>query len=509
MIHTDGNGALLERVFLSLSHILYGDAEGIRGTFRLLVRLSLTIGAFAALSLAFFRQKFEPLIKSFFLPGLAIIALLLTPRTALEIRDHSEEGRKRRVENVPWFLGQTAGWSSELFYRVKTLFESSIRTHYPWTRQIHAGKSPFRFGRLSFSDLQLEANLRGFCRECVFRDLGLGLYSREELSRSPDLFSFFKERSARNRTMLYQERWIPCKEAIEKIDASLTGDLLVDALVDGELTVRERGVRALLKGEEKQWIKQQIAIQLLKEELSKRKSERSFSVLAASSLLSLRNFSEALLYLIFPLILLLALLSFGLKLILQWLRLLVWISLWPILYVAVDLFLQALWESRLPERGLTLGTQDEISELYGSMEITAAFLIASIPFFTWALLKGGISQIAHQFSVSTAHEIKLPESKKEERAPSIGVQEAAPKQTFRMEASLQMHQQPPPLSQAGQQETIRFKEQLAAAALPRISVQETEATLLHSAAIKQDLKERAPEEPKEIVNMHAPAREDT
>ncbi len=417
MIHTVGNGELLERVFSSLSHVLYGGEEGIQGTFRLLVRLTLTFGAFAALCLAFMRQKFEPLIKSFFLPALAILSLLLAPRSTLEIHDYAREGRKTKVENVPWFLASAAGWSSELFYRVRVLFEEAVRVHYPWTERIGAGAAPFLAPKVA------ETELRTFCRECVFRDLKLGVYNKEELAKSADLFDFFKQRTARNRTMLYRGSWIPCREAIEKIDASLTGDLLVDALIEGDLSERERSLRQLFRGEEKQWVKQQIAIRLLQEE----KSQSSWTTLAASSIPALRNFSEALLYLIFPLILLLALLSFGLKLILHWLKLLVWISLWPIFYVAVDLFLQTLWESRLPAAGLTLGTADEIASLYRGIEITAALLLASIPFFTWAFLQGGLSQLSHHVSVSSKHEVKAPENAKS--VPEKPLVQSAPKQS--------------------------------------------------------------------------------
>ncbi len=512
LLHTDGNGEILERVFSSLSQILYGNEEGIKGTFRLLVRLSLTVGAFSALCVAFLRQKFEPLIKSFFLPGLAIIALLLAPRTLLEIRDHAEEGRVRKVENVPWFLATSAGWASELFYRVRVLFEGSLKAHYPWTRQIQEGASPFSLGPLPFSDPHLETNLRGFCRECVAHDLGLGLYSPEELSRAPDLFSFLKQKTARNRTVFYQGTWIPCKEAIEKIEANVTGEVLVHALVNGDLWAQERSVRQLLKegGEEKQWIKQQIAIQILKEELAKTKRgvKGTWQSLPASSILSLRNFSEALLYLIFPMVLLLAILSFGLKLILEWLRLLVWISLWPILYVAVDLFLQSLWESRLPQTGLALATQEELLSLYGSMELTAALLIAAIPVFTWALLKGG-AQITASF-VKTEPEIKLQSDRKEgieisQTAPIV--QEVAPKQAFEANAPFMLPAELKSEAPSVQQEGAVLPSPSPSPVLRRKSEPSLPVVaFVQEKAPGMPMMERPPE--KEIVNMHTPLKEE-
>src|SRR5262245_41547070 len=85
-IHTHGGGNLLEQVFIVISKILYGDhTNKLEQTFNALIKISLTVGAFCTLLLAFFRQKFEPLIRSFLIPSLIIIGFLLIPKTSVEI----------------------------------------------------------------------------------------------------------------------------------------------------------------------------------------------------------------------------------------------------------------------------------------------------------------------------------------------------------------------------------------------------------------------------------------
>jgi hypothetical protein len=181
-------------------------------------------------------------------------------------------------------------------------------------------------------------------------------------------------------------------------------------------------------GSAKQLLKEEIAIALLKNELGPGMKnapvgkEISCSALAAWSILSLRNFLEALLYLAFPLVIVLSLLSFGFRLILHWLRLFLWISTWPILYSAVDLFLHSLWSFRT--RGilnLTLANRDRLLDLYSSIEITAALALVCIPLITWVLIKSSISQIVHLASFPTE---SGNETKTLELAPNV----ASPRQ---------------------------------------------------------------------------------
>ena len=58
IIHTEGGGELLQKVFETLSSVLYGDGETkMSATFHALFRIALVFGGFCAVCLAFFRQK--------------------------------------------------------------------------------------------------------------------------------------------------------------------------------------------------------------------------------------------------------------------------------------------------------------------------------------------------------------------------------------------------------------------------------------------------------------------
>ena len=413
-IQTYGGGDLLTTVFTAIGKILYGDADGLKATFRALVNISLLIGAFCCICTAFFRQQFSPLIRSFLLPGVAIVGLLLVPKTDIQIKDMRTGQSSERI-TVPFALGKFAYYNNFLFHKLESLFSDAVgKDRYPWTQKF--GKiSPFHPQPKSLPSYQ-EENMREFCRECVFRDLGLGLYTRDDLRKEGDLLKFFEEKTAKNRSFVligpeknenqpeedkkeiaYVSKRVSCQEGIKKISESL-GSEIKDP--DGQLS----SISSLLADEkikDKNPIppKQKLAIDFLKEEISPgfapaKKEGVGIVSSAADSLLALRGFIEALLYLVFPLVILLALLSFGVQTLIHWTKLVLWVSIWPLFYVAVNLFLNSIWAARRPSGDLTLESIDNLRDLYGTIEIVGLAAAISVPILAWLFLKGGISQIA-------------------------------------------------------------------------------------------------------------------
>lgn len=432
-IHTYGGGPLLEKVFNAIALLLYGDAEsGLGKAFNGIIRLSLTIGGFCCICLAFFREKFDPLIRSFFLPAVGIVSCLLVPRTSVYIVDHigqraptSTTWGVKKIDNVPFFLGKIASLVSEVSYRIERLFTN--RTHglqdkiYDWTGNIYAGENIFRTKKCKIANLVLEDNFREFCRECVFRDLGIGLYTKEELIHTPCLLQFLEENTSNIRTVLYRSdaaQYLSCKEAMKQMNKLLRGkegnarDILLGETgnqINFLLGQKEQGEKEL-----QNLIKQQIAIDILKEEIpgtlnsfaSKRaeilqkENQRILGALGASSIVAMRNFFEAVIYMVFPLIIIVALLSFGVQSIIQWLQFVLWVNTWPIFYIVLNFMLNSIWDSKKQaflSNGpyLTIFSSEGLSDLYSHMESIAAVALAFIPYLAWILLKGGVSQMVH------------------------------------------------------------------------------------------------------------------
>lgn len=439
-IHTYGGGELLEKVFNSISMLIYGNTKsGIDQTFNGILRIVLAVGGFCSICLAFFRSSFEPLFKSFFLTSVAIMCCLLVPRTTVYIQDHLTQKSSSpttvtftTVDNVPFFLGKLASIVSSISYQLTNLMEKVAHgtndALYNWTGHIYAGDNIFQTKKCRIANPVLEDNFREFCRECVFRDLGLGIYSKNDLINSSNVLNFLENHTSQIRTIYYRDiplespsssshgSFIPCREAIKKMNSLFerttgnTKDILLGEISDDFkflLQSKNAGETEL-----RHLIKQQIAINLLKEEipgtlnsfaakraeLLQRENQKILGALGANSIIAMRNFFEATVYMVFPLIILLSLLSFGLKPLINWTHFILWVNSWPLFYVVVKFLLSSIWEFRTRHTfgdsyTLTIFTSEGLSDLYSSMESIAAISMAFIPFLSWILLKGGVSQM--------------------------------------------------------------------------------------------------------------------
>lgn len=439
-IHTYGGGELLERVFNVIAMVIYGNTEsGIDKTFNSILRIALSVGGFCSIGIAFFREKFEPLIRNFFLPGIAIMSCLLVPRTTVYIQDHLTQKSPStqapaliKVQNVPFFLGKLGTLISTVSYKLTHTMENVAHgvndRLYDWTGHIYAGENIFQTKKCRIANPILEDNFREFCRECVFRDLGLGIYSKEELIHTPDILQYLEKNTSRIRTVYYREitekdahhpsqgTFIPCRDAIKKMNSIFnhapgnTKEILLGEV--GHDFQFLLGQKASGQEDLRKLIKQQIAIQLLKEEIpgtlnsfsSKRaellqkENQKILGALGANSIVAIRNFFEATIYIVFPIMMILCLLSFGLKPLINWTHFILWIHTWPPFYVVVKFLLNSIWSFRTKHAfgdsfGLTIFTSEGLADLYSSMESIAAISLAFIPFLSWILLKGGVSQM--------------------------------------------------------------------------------------------------------------------
>lgn len=408
-IHSYGGGDHLEKVFEAISRILYGEGTtGLEQTFHALLRIALIVGGFSALVLAFLRQKFAPLIQNFLIPGFIIVGFLLIPRTTLEF------GKEKKSIEVPFFLGKLASWTTFSFHHLYQIFEKAVNTQSHWTANIYHNHNFFL--RTPFPDPSLDAELREFCKECVFRDIGLGLYSKKELSEAPDLFAFLENHTSQQRGVYSKGKLISCQDAIQSL-RKRTASYALDA-------------QPPFKDCHSALAQQKMMVDILQEEIfgPESKNQKSIWASGVTVLMDLRTFFEALLYLIFPLIVLLSLLSFGIKTALLWIRTLIWVYTWPIFYLAIDLFLDTLWNFRGGNVSFTLENASHLSDLYSFMEMLACITLSCVPFISWLLIKGGSSQLAH-VSASLSHETP---TKKEPDAPHHNVQnipQDVPRQT--------------------------------------------------------------------------------
>lgn len=454
-IHTYGGGELFKNVFNAISMFLYGNSStGLGKTFNGIIRIALTLGGFSVICLCFAREKLEPLLKNFFLPALLVINLLLVPRSSVTIQDHlvqvsatTKLAATQKVDNVPFFLAIIASLGSTLSYVTTNELEKVAHNPdnkiYNWTGHIYAGENLFQARKSKSMNREVEDNFREFCRECVWRDIGIGLYSREDLAHQKNILEFLEDKTSNIRSVSYTKNYqgkrtktfLPCNEAIKEIRANLTPKTgfgkAIDQISQTKTTINNQAgtiingelqgdISFLLdqsaKGERnlRELIQQQKSIDILKDELpgtlgsfaarkaemQQRESQKILGFLSASSVVAMKNFFEAVAYMIFPFIVIVSLISFGVKPLLSWLQYIIWVNIWPPFFVIVNFLLNSVWNLKKSlsvgaDSGLTIYSSDALVDLYDSMEAMAASALVSIAFLSWILIKGGVSQMVH------------------------------------------------------------------------------------------------------------------
>ena len=447
-IYTFGGGELFKKVFNTISLLIYGNASNgeIAKSFNAILRLAMAIGAFCAAYTAFSKESFVPIFRSFFLPSLAISGLLIVPRSDVFIHDlldskvpDTKAYTIRKVSNAPFFMVKVCTMISTLSYHITHSLESVSHgvdsPTYNWTGHIYAGDSLLQSNKMRITDRTLEDNFREFCRECAWRDIGIGLYSKDDLVTSQNLMQFLEDNTSRIRTMFYREKdsgsdkngkalrgahskAVTCHEAIQTINQKLQGaDISSKQIALGELGSEF----TYLMGQSQKGssnlsnlIKQQIAIQTLGEELPgsfegfavkraeahQRENQKILGALGAKSIVAMRNFFEAIVYMVFPLMIIMSLASFGVSALSNWIQFVLWVNLWPPFYVVINFLLDSIWHFKrhlIPgdSSTLTVSSSEGLCNLYESMESIAAIALAFVPYLSWVLMKGGVSQMVH------------------------------------------------------------------------------------------------------------------
>lgn len=463
-IYAYGSGDILAQVFNGVASI-FRDSTG---EYNIVIGIAVHLGLLYAIILAMNKMGLTPLWKDWLIPTFLTLSLFTVTSEKVIIYDHlirtDNKPKTITVDHVPLLLAYSAHFFSSLSYGLTSLLEKHAHATddeiYNWTGHIYAGQSLYNTRKMRLIDGITEENFREFCRECVFRDLGLGLYTRSELEKAPDLLAFLEKRTSKIRGVNYRQpinifnykesqdigesqlpllpgtregvskarpgsmSLISCTEAISNIRRQLKGELansksiLFGAIGSGYQHLIHQSENAPIQ----ELIQQQIAIDTLKEYAvghqetlaSKIAEQTQISYgkalsWTASWIVDLRSYVEALCYLVFPLIVIISLCFLGYKVFLGWGQILCWINFWPPCYVCANFLLQNKWKKAMIANGFAgeaynLFMSEGLFQHYSRMESIACGIFISIPCISWGLLflsKGGASALMNWASSFT------------------------------------------------------------------------------------------------------------
>ena len=447
-IVTYGGGEILTKIFQAISMIFNNGEDGIM---RPLMVICASLGGFYALTRAFFSSSFEALILHYYFPLLVIGSCFLVPTTTVHIEDVLKKvklgGELRTssysVSHVPLLLGKFAEIVSSIGYQLSEKIEKVMHMpndpSYNATGMIFGSEAALDMSRYQISNANLEQNLHLFSKQCVLYDIALGRYSLDDLRTSTDLWKFFEDKTSQVRMIRYCPpdaggnlklcTYESCKNAIEKMKPFFDKEKEKYAKLEigRNLPLTFQALTGFQQSSAdaigKELVAQQLTLNVLTDVLSKgnfakrraydqqQSTYRTLGSLAANGLVTMRVVFEALIYVSFVFILPLSLFAGGLKSLLHWAWLTIWIQLWPPLYTILNyvMLLAARakfggWFSGLAasQQGLSLFTSIGMQNLNDEIFALAGFLGASVPYLSFILLKGGISSFVQLASSLTA-----------------------------------------------------------------------------------------------------------
>ncbi|NGX62335.1 MAG: hypothetical protein K940chlam9_01832 [Chlamydiae bacterium] len=416
---TYGGGEILRNIFNALAMLLNGQGGGF---LRPLLLITISIGSVWAVSKALFSNSAQAFLSQFLIPLIAIVGLLLTPTTSVHIEDILKD-RSYKVDHVPFLLGKFAELSSSTGYQITKAIENVMHVpndvSYNSTGMIFGADSAMDISRYQITDGDLANNLRSFTKQCVLYDIALGRYTLNEIKKASDLWKFFEENTSKVRIFPFYPtgEYLSCKQAIQKMAPLFEKEKGYYGQLDvcRNLPLTYQALTGMQK-EREELISQQLMMNVLLDEyggnsfaserahLQQRSTYQTLGALASSSLVTLRAVIEALVYAAFIFILPLSVLPGGVKFLSTWAWLVLWIQLWPPFYAILNYIMQSVAHGYADtvfsgltgaQCGLNLFTSIGIHNLQQDVYALSGYLAASIPFLTYAIIKGGVGSFIH------------------------------------------------------------------------------------------------------------------
>ena len=426
---TYGGGEILVNIFNAIAMLMNSRQSGL---IQPLMIIAISVGTLWAVAKAFFTSSANSFISHFMLPLIAIVGIGMVPNSSASIEDLLKH-YSYKVDHVPFLVAKIAELSSSIGYQITKAIEKTMHvpkdTSYNTTGMIFGADTAMDISRYKICNADLEKNLRSFCRQCVLYDLHLGRYTIDELKKTTDLWKFLEERTSKVRMIKFtpigeeatdkktKSEYLSCKDALNKMSPIFEQEKGYYAQLDicKNLGLSFQALTGIQKNAE-ELISQQLMMNVLSDEysgnnfaksrayLQQRNTYQILGSLASSSLVTLRAVIEALVYASFIFILPLSVLPGGFKFITTWLGLVFWIQLWPPFYAILNYIMQSVAHgyaetifSGLTEAQYGLGffTSFGLQNLQQDIYALSGYLAASIPFITYAILKGGVSSFVH------------------------------------------------------------------------------------------------------------------
>lgn len=422
-IHTYGGGEILQKIFVAIS-MLTGEG-GIVGP---LMFVCAGLGFGFVFCKIIGSLSFDHFLTHSFVPFLVIYTIFVLPKTTIHIEDELHKPKIYKVDRVPALLAHFAEMTSTIGYYATCGVEKAMHTvddvKYSKTGLIFGSDTALDFKRFQLTNPDLQKDLREFSKQCVLYDLALGRYSLDELKKSTDIWNFLKERTSALGMIYYcpptlkngnhqeQCQYLNCRQALEKFEPLFDKEKSYYAKQEiGKNLPLTFQALTQIKQDNQKLISQQLMMNVLSEQFSSEKfsKERAHiqqnttyqtaGFLAAKGVVIMRSVFEAIIYSAFLFILPLALLPSGVKLIVNWAWLVIWIQFWPPFYAILNYIASIVAahttvgvHEGIVDKGLSIFTNLGLQNFANDTFALAGYLTLSVPYLSYIILQGGLHQ---------------------------------------------------------------------------------------------------------------------
>lgn len=451
-IVTFGNGEILKGVFDAIAMCLNSE----NGTlYTPLIRIGMIFGVLWAAIFSIWGDVLKAWGKAT-LPLIFIPPLLFIPSTTVYIHDVVSNYRDK-VDHVPYGLAYVSHFISQIGYaitkQVDQVFADVEDLKYHKAGFLMASNLIQQAKTFRITNEDVASNMREFVCQCVAYEAMLGYkYTFEDLRHSADLWELVSARPSKIRSFIWKQphkvdevgsppQIINCAEGVKRFNQLWAHELDRAKSVLGTklfghtnpLTAKQEFLKYLptsygfLSGISKsadQILKQQMMIHAVvdgieqkstslgnapnfaarRAYLQQRSTYETLGAMASESLMTMKAVLEAIAYASFIFLVPLAILPFGVRILLSWLQTLLWLQMWAPLYAVLNFMMSmgarvkslGMLSTSSPE-GVTLASSVGLMNLNADIAAMAGYLAMSIPFLAIALVKG-VGSFVHMAS---------------------------------------------------------------------------------------------------------------
>lgn len=385
------------------------------------------------------------------IPFILIPPLLFVPSTTVWVHDVVSNYRDK-VDHVPYGLAYVTHFISKIGYevtrQVDRVFADVEDLKYHKSGFLMASNLIIQARTFRIKNEDVASNMREFVCQCVAYEAMLGYkYTFEDLRHSSDIWDLVSARPSKIRSFIWKHphkqdevaappEIISCFEGVKRFNLTWKDELDRTTTVLGlklfghsnslanPLTVRKEFLKYLplsygflsgLSQSADHILKQQMMIHALvdgieqkstsmgnapnfaarRAYLQQRSTYETLGAMASESLMTMKGVLEAIAYAFFIFLVPLAILPFGVRILLSWVQILLWLQMWSPLYAVLNFMMSmgakvkslGMLSTSNPE-GITIASSVGLMNLNADISAMAGYLAMSIPFLAIALVKG-------------------------------------------------------------------------------------------------------------------------